>query len=60
LLVSQKFVKCGFIQDAEILTLIEQDLERAIDISSPVFEELVRRSIEVKASVVAIDFREFR
>ncbi|MFM1994974.1 MAG: hypothetical protein RLZZ610_491 [Actinomycetota bacterium] len=51
-------VKCGFIQDAEILTLIEQDLERAIDISSPVFEELVRRSIEVKASVVAIDFRE--
>lgn len=51
-------VKCGFIQDAEILTLIEQDLERAIDISSPVFEELVRRSIEVKASVVAVDFRE--
>ena len=51
-------VKCGFIQDAEILTLIEQDLERAIDISSPVFEELVKRSIEVKASVVEVDFRE--
>ena len=51
-------VKCGFISDPEILNLIEADFERAVDPSTEAFEELVRRSIQVKADVVAVDFKE--
>ena len=51
-------VKCGFISDAEILNLIESDFEEAVDPSTTAFEELVRRSIQVKADVVSVDFRE--
>jgi 3-dehydroquinate synthase len=51
-------VKCGFISDPEILNLIESDFEKAVDPSTPAFEELVRRSIQVKADVVAVDFKE--
>ena len=51
-------VKCGFISDTQILELIEADFERSVDPSSQVFEELVRRSIQVKADVVAVDFKE--
>lgn len=51
-------VKCGFISDPEILRLIESDFEQAVDPSAGAFEELVRRSIQVKADVVAVDFKE--
>jgi 3-dehydroquinate synthase len=51
-------VKCGFISDREILELIESDFDSAVDPTTVAFEQLVRRSIAVKASVVAEDFRE--
>ena len=51
-------VKCGFISDPEILTIIESDFEKAVDPGSDAFVELVRRSVQVKASVVAEDFKE--
>lgn len=51
-------VKCGFIQDPEILRIIESDFESAVDPASLAFEELVRRSIQVKADVVSVDFKE--
>ena len=51
-------VKCGFIADPVILDLIEADPVAAIDPSGPVLAELVRRSVTVKADVVAADLRE--
>lgn len=51
-------VKHGFIADPRTLELVEAAPEAALDPSSPVLAELVERSIEVKASVVARDLRE--
>ncbi|WP_329059027.1 3-dehydroquinate synthase [Amycolatopsis sp. NBC_01480] len=51
-------VKAGFIADPRILELIEQDPAAALDASGDVLAELVRRSIQVKADVVAADLRE--
>ena len=51
-------LKCGFIADPQILTLIENDPEAAVDPTSPVLAELVQRSVAVKAAVVAADLRE--
>ena len=51
-------VKCGFISDTQILDLIESDFDKAVDSTTELFEELVRRSIQVKADVVAVDFKE--
>lgn len=51
-------VKAGFIADPRILELIEQDSAAALDTSGDVLGELVRRSIQVKADVVASDLRE--
>ena len=51
-------VKCGFIADPEILTIIEADRDAAVDPSSPQLAELVRRAVAVKAAVVAADLRE--
>ena len=51
-------VKCGFIKDPGILDLIELDFEKAVNPSSDAFLELVQRSVQVKADVVASDFRE--
>lgn len=51
-------VKCGFISDPRILSIIESDFEKAIDPSTESFEELVRLSVQVKADVVAVDFKE--
>jgi 3-dehydroquinate synthase len=51
-------VKCGFIADPEILTLVETDRAGALDPASPVLRELVERSIAVKARVVSADLRE--
>jgi 3-dehydroquinate synthase len=51
-------VKAGFIADPRILELIEQDPAAALDTQGEVLGELVRRSIQVKADVVAADLRE--
>lgn len=51
-------VKCGFISDPKILEIIEADFELSVDPNTAQFEELVFRSISIKASVVGEDFRE--
>ncbi|BAH55170.1 3-dehydroquinate synthase [Rhodococcus opacus] len=51
-------VKTGFIADPVILELIEKDPEAALDPTGTVLPELIRRSVEVKAKVVAADLRE--
>jgi len=55
---SAEIVKTGFIADPTILELIEADPAAALDPSGPVLAELIRRSITVKARVVAADLRE--
>ena len=55
---SAEIVKTGFIADPVILGLIEADPVAALDPAGPEVAELVRRSIEVKAKVVAADLRE--
>ncbi|HVX54713.1 3-dehydroquinate synthase [Nocardioides sp.] len=49
-------VKCGFIADPEILTIVE-NADR-LDAASPEIEELVERAVRVKAAVVAADLKE--
>ncbi|RVW03435.1 3-dehydroquinate synthase [Rhodococcus spongiicola] len=51
-------IKTGFIADPVILDLIEADPEAAMDPTGTVLPELIRRSVEVKAKVVAADLRE--
>ncbi|HVV13044.1 3-dehydroquinate synthase [Amycolatopsis sp.] len=51
-------VKAGFIADPAILDLVEADPAAAVDATGDVLGELVRRSIQVKADVVAADLRE--
>jgi 3-dehydroquinate synthase len=51
-------VKAGFIADPRILELIERDPAAAVDPRGAVLGELVRRSIQVKADVVAADLHE--
>lgn len=51
-------VKCGFIADPEILTLVEKDPAAVLDPHSEVLDELVERSVRVKAEVVAVDLKE--
>jgi len=51
-------IKCGFVRDPAILDLIEHDPARATDPTSDLLVELVRRSVAVKASIVAADTRE--
>jgi len=53
-----EIVKYGFIADARILELIEEDVDDARDTKSERFAELVKRSIAIKAEVVAADFKE--
>jgi len=50
--------KYGFIAEPEILDIIERDVERATDPTTPEFLRLVELSIGVKARVVSEDFRE--
>ncbi len=50
--------KYGFIDDARILDLIEQDVAIATDPASDVFEDLVQRCVRIKARVVSEDFKE--
>ncbi len=51
-------IKTGFIADPVILDLIEADPEAALDPTGTVLPELIRRSVEVKAKVVAADLKE--
>jgi 3-dehydroquinate synthase len=51
-------VKAGFIADPVILDLIEADPQAAMDPAGEVLPELIRRSIAVKAEVVAADEKE--
>jgi 3-dehydroquinate synthase len=51
-------VKCGFVADPGILTLVEADPDAASDPASRVVRELVERAIRVKAEVVSGDLRE--
>ena len=51
-------VKYGFIADPRILELIEEDVVKATDPSSEVFQEIIERSIAIKARVVGEDFKE--
>jgi 3-dehydroquinate synthase len=51
-------VKCGFIADPQILTLVEAHDPAALDADSPVLRELVERAIQVKIDVVVGDLKE--
>lgn len=51
-------VKAGFIADPEILRLVEEDPQAAVDPSGDVLIELVRRAVQVKADVVSSDLKE--
>jgi 3-dehydroquinate synthase len=51
-------VKYGFIADARILELIEQDVDVATDPTSSAFQEIIERSVAIKARVVSEDFKE--
>ncbi|MBG0741590.1 3-dehydroquinate synthase [Paeniglutamicibacter antarcticus] len=51
-------VKCGFIADPEILTLIEKNPDAVKDPASATLRELIERSITVKAQVVSADLTE--
>lgn len=53
-----EIVKCGFIGDEEILTILESDIDVATDPSSEEFRRLVELSIGIKARVVSEDFTE--
>lgn len=53
-----EIVKAGFIADPVILDLIENDPEAALAPRGDVLPELIRRSIAVKAEVVAADEKE--
>lgn len=51
-------IKCGFIQDPRILEIIEADPSAATSPAGPHTAELITRSIQVKANVVAADLYE--
>lgn len=50
--------KCGFIAESEILDLIETDVDRVTDPSTPEFQHAIELAIGVKARVVSEDFKE--
>jgi 3-dehydroquinate synthase len=51
-------IKCGFIADPVILTMIESDPVVALRADSTMLRELVERAVSVKAAVVSADLRE--
>jgi len=51
-------VKCGFIADPQILSIVQADQQAALDLAGTQLAELVRRAVAVKAEVVAADLRE--
>lgn len=53
-------IKCGFIADPRILELLAADPSAILDADCPALHETIIRSIQVKADVVSVDFREDR
>lgn len=53
-----EIVKAGFIAEPEILDLIEADVQRVTDPTTPEFRRVVELSIRMKAQVVGEDFTE--
>jgi len=53
-----EIVKAGFISEPEILDIVEADVDRATDPSTPEFRRVVELSIAMKARVVGEDFTE--
>ena len=51
-------IKCGFIVDPQILTLLSGHTSQSLHSNARLVSELVARSIQVKADVVGADFRE--
>jgi 3-dehydroquinate synthase len=51
-------VKCGFIRDVQILEMLEADPDGCTQPDDERLAELIRRSVQVKADVVAADLRE--
>lgn len=51
-------VKVGFTSDPQILALVRQDTSGCLVPDGPQIMELVRRAVQVKATVVGSDFRE--
>lgn len=51
-------VKCGFIGEPEILDLVEADVDRATDPTTPEFRRCLELAIGLKARVVGEDFKE--
>jgi 3-dehydroquinate synthase len=51
-------VKCGFIADPQILTLVEATEPADLTADAPVLRELVERAIRVKIDVVVADLKE--
>lgn len=53
-----EIIKSGLIGDAEILNLIEVSDEADLLSPGPTLDDLIRRSVDVKSAVVAVDPRE--
>jgi 3-dehydroquinate synthase len=53
-----EIVKAGFIAVPEILDIVEADVDRATDPTTPEFRRVVELAIELKAQVVSDDFTE--
>jgi 3-dehydroquinate synthase len=51
-------IKCGFVADPEILTMIESDPASAVHPDSPLLHELINRAVSVKVRVVTADLHE--
>src|SRR4029077_14524762 len=51
-------IKCGFIADPVILTMIESAPAAALHTDSAMLRELVERAVSAKATVVSADLRE--
>lgn len=51
-------VKIGFVRDTSILDDFQDDPFRCTDVGGDLLPDLIRRAVQVKADVVAADFRE--
>jgi len=53
-----EIVKAGFIAEPEILDIVEADVDRAVDPTTPEFRRVVELAVALKARVVGEDFTE--
>jgi 3-dehydroquinate synthase len=53
-----EIVKAGFIAEPEILDIVEADVDRVTDPTTPEFRRVVELAIALKARVVSSDFKE--